>query len=93
MGEASGKFEMMRKSAFMQVGGFSENLITREDSNMFEKLSKIGQARYDSYLEIFHTSRRSHILGWPRLLLMWMINVIWVTIFGKAKCKEWSILR
>lgn len=93
MGEASGKFEMMRRTAFEKVGGFSEELITREDSDMFGKLSKIGKVRYVGSLEIFHTSRRSHTLGWPRLLSLWMINVIWVILFGKAKTKEWSIIR
>jgi glycosyltransferase involved in cell wall biosynthesis len=93
MGEASGKFQMMRREAFEKVGGFSEHLITREDSEMFDKLSKIGKVRYVSSLEVFHTSRRSHILGWPKLLLIWTINTIWVSIFGKAKSKEWTILR
>jgi glycosyltransferase involved in cell wall biosynthesis len=93
LGEASGKFQMIRRWAFEKVGGFSEHLITREDSNMFQKLSKIGKIRYVGSLEIFHTSRRSHILGWPKLLSMWMINTFWVTVFGKAKLKDWSILR
>lgn len=93
MGEASGKFQMIKREAFEKVGGFSEHLITREDSDMFYKLSKIGKIRYIGSLEVFHTSRRSHILGWPKLLFMWMINTFWVTFFGKAKLKEWSILR
>jgi glycosyltransferase involved in cell wall biosynthesis len=93
MGEASGKFEMMRREAFEKVGGFSEDLITREDSDMFKKLSKIGKARYIGDLEIFHTSRRSHFLGWPRLLFMWMVNTFWVSVFGRAKLKVWTIVR
>lgn len=93
MGEASGKFQMMKREAFEKVEGFSEHLITREDSDMFAKLSKIGRVRYFGNLEVFHTSRRSHILGWPRLLWMWMINTVWVILFGKAKSKEWTILR
>ncbi len=93
MGEASGKFQMMRKEAFEKVGGFSEHLITREDSDMFDKLSKIGKVRYFGSLEVFHTSRRSHNLGWLKLLSIWMINTIWVSIFGKAKSKEWTIIR
>ncbi|MFH0804089.1 MAG: glycosyltransferase [Candidatus Zambryskibacteria bacterium] len=93
LGEASGKFQMMKRGAFEKVGGFSENLITREDSNMFEKLSKIGKIKYVGSLEVFHTSRRAHALGWPKLLFIWMINSFWVSVFGKAKSKVWSILR
>jgi len=93
MGEASGKFQMIKREAFEKVGGFSENLITREDANMFEKLSKIGKVRYVSSLQIFYNGRRAHLLGWPKLLSIWMINTFWVAIFGKAKSKEWTIIR
>ncbi|MEK7635369.1 MAG: glycosyltransferase [Patescibacteria group bacterium] len=92
-GEASGKFQMMKRGAFEKMVGFNEDLIAGEDSNMFYRLSKIGKVRYFSFLEVFHTSRRSHTIGWPRLLLMWMINIFWINIFGKSKLKEWSIIR
>jgi glycosyltransferase involved in cell wall biosynthesis len=93
IGEASGKFQMIKKTAFEKVSGFNENLIAGEDSNMFYRLSKIGKVRYFGNLEVFHTSRRSHYLGWPRLLTIWMINIFWVNVFGKSKLKEWSIIR
>lgn len=93
MTEASGKFEMIRKSAFEKVGGFNEDLVTREDADIFERLSKIGKTRYCSSLEIFYTGRRAHILGWPKLLFIWMLETFWVSVFGKARTKVWSVTR
>jgi GT2 family glycosyltransferase len=93
MTEASGKFEMIKRSAFEKVGGFDDQLITREDSNMFEKLSKVGKTRYIGSLEILYTGRRAHILGWPKLLFIWMSEAFWVWIFGKARVKVWKVVR
>jgi glycosyltransferase involved in cell wall biosynthesis len=93
MAEASGKFEMIRQSAFEKVGGFNENLVTREDSNMFKRLSGIGKIKYAGNLLVLYTGRRQHILGWPRLLLRWMTEAFWVGVFGKTKSKEWEVIR
>jgi glycosyltransferase involved in cell wall biosynthesis len=93
MTEASGKFEMIRRSAFEKVSGFNGDLITREDADMFGRLAQIGKTRYVSSLVVLYTGRRQHILGWPRLLYIWMINTLWVTLFGHAKSKVWTVVR
>jgi glycosyltransferase involved in cell wall biosynthesis len=90
MGEAPGRFQMMRRSAFDEVGGFREDLITREDSDMFSRLSKIGRTLYDPELEVFHSGRRAHAVGWPRLLTIWMTETFWVAAFGKSRSKNWE---
>jgi len=64
MGEAPGRFQMMRRSAFEKVKGYREDLITREDGDMFARLSKVGRTLYDSKLEVFHSGRRAHAIGW-----------------------------
>lgn len=93
MAEASGKFQMIKKTAFEKVGGFNENLVTREDADMFCRLSKIGKVRYINSLHIFYTGRRAHILGWSKLLFIWIIETIWVFLFGKNILKEWKPIR
>ena len=93
IGESSGKFQMIRKSAFERVNGFREDLVTREDGDMFNRLSKVGRTFYDSNLVIFFSGRRAHQLGWPKLLFVWVINSIWFAIFDKAYSKEWSQIR
>ncbi|MFA6269895.1 MAG: glycosyltransferase [Candidatus Paceibacterota bacterium] len=93
MTEASGKFEMIRRAVFEKVNGFNEDLITREDADMFGRLAKIGKTRYMKELEIFYTGRRQHILGWPKLLFIWMLETFWVSVFGKARTKVWPVTR
>ena len=36
---------------------------------------------------------REHGLGWPKLLYIWVGNVIWVWIFGHTWVKEWKPVR
>ncbi len=92
-GESSGKFQMMRRSAFEKVKGFREELITREDGDMFNRLAKIGRTMYCPELVILHQGRRAHKIGWPKLLSIWMFGTAWVAIFKKSKATEWKAIR
>ncbi|HUO50452.1 MAG TPA: glycosyltransferase [Candidatus Paceibacterota bacterium] len=93
IGEASGKFMMVRKSAFEKVGGLRDDLITREDADFFWRLSHIGKTRFDPTLMIFHTARRAHQIGWFMLWWVWMRNTVWVALFDTAIEKEWTPVR
>lgn len=93
VGEATGEFQMIKKSAFDFLKGFREDLITREDADMFFRLSKIGLTRFNSHLTLFHSGRRAHKVGWVKLLSIWTINTIWVALFNKAVSKEWKVIR
>lgn len=93
MGEVSGKFMMVRKSAYDKVGGLRDDLITREDADFFYRLSRIGKTRYYSELMIFHGARRAHAIGWWRLWYIWLFNTLWVFLFDKAYVKEWVPIR
>ncbi|MFA6307206.1 MAG: glycosyltransferase [Patescibacteria group bacterium] len=93
IGEASGKFQMIRRDAFEKVGGFNENLICREDGDMFQRLSKVGRTAYDPTLVILHTGRRGHKVGWPKLLSIWMFETFYVALTGRSKSKEWKAIR
>ncbi|MDD5164950.1 MAG: glycosyltransferase [Candidatus Pacebacteria bacterium] len=89
-GEAAGKFQMVTREAFEKIRGFREDLVTREDADLFHRLSKIGRTLYDSELVVIHSGRRAHALGWPKLLSIWMVNSFWLMVFGTAKAKNWE---
>lgn len=93
IGESTGEFQMIRKSVFESVCGFREDLITREDADMFLRLSKVGRTMLYPNLTIFHSGRRAHKLGWPKLLWIWTVNTIWVALFNRAASKEWTVVR
>jgi glycosyltransferase involved in cell wall biosynthesis len=92
-GSSSGEIQFIRKSAFDQVGGFDDLLVSCEDINMFERLAKIGQTRMFYDLVVYHSGRRFHKLGWPKVLWTWTVNIIYYKLFGRTKSKEWTVVR
>lgn len=93
IGDSTGEIQMIRKSAFDSLRGFREDLITREDADMFWRLSQMGRTKFYPELTVFHSGRRAHTVGWPRLLWTWTINTIWVSLFDSAASKEWKVIR
>lgn len=92
-GSSSGEVQFMRKSAFDQVGGFDEKLVSCEDINMFERLAKIGRTRMFYDLAVYHSGRRFHKVGWFKVLFIWQVNLFHYKFFGKVKSEEWAEVR
>jgi glycosyltransferase involved in cell wall biosynthesis len=93
IGAAGGEFQMIARDAFERVGGFNERLAAAEDMDLFRRLSKIGQTRFVGDLTVFHTGRRAHAVGWPRLLWSWFTNSASVFLFRRSASKEWKEIR
>lgn len=93
IGEASGKFMIVRAESFKAVGGFREDLVTREDGDFFMRLSKIGKTVFDPSLMVYHGARRAHKIGWWRLWPIWMWNTLYVAVTDKAHAKDWTPIR
>lgn len=92
-GSSSGEVQFMRKSAFEAVGGFDASLVSCEDINMFERLAKMGKTRMFYDLAVYHSGRRFHKIGWPKILYTWIVNIIYYKLFKKAKSAEWTVVR
>jgi hypothetical protein len=88
-----GEFQMVRRAAFESVGGYRAELITREDRDLFARLAGIGRVLTDPNLVVFHTGRRAHNVGWPRLILLFLANTISYRLRGKLISKEWTVER
>ena len=93
IGAASTEFMMVKKEAFHKVGGFKATLIAAEDINFFYAISRIGHTHLLRSLIVFHTGRRAHKVGWPKLLWEWFTNTISLIFFKKAASKEWTVIR
>jgi GT2 family glycosyltransferase len=93
IGGAGGEFQMISAEAFENVGGFDERLTASEDMDLFRRLSKTGKTRFVNHLTVFHTGRRAHAVGWPRLLASWFSNSMSVFFFKKSTSKEWKEVR
>ena len=92
-GSGSGEFQMIRASIFHELGGYREHLAVAEDNEMFVRLAKRGRAFFERLLTGYHTGRRAHQIGWPRLLLEWFLNAFFVKFFNRSYHKEWSQVR
>ncbi len=93
IGMGAGEFQMIRRRAFDQVGGYNPALVAAEDIDLFGRISKIGKVRYEKGLKVYHTGRRVHKVGWPKLLLQWNMNTIYMKLFGHAWTGEWKPIR
>jgi glycosyltransferase involved in cell wall biosynthesis len=91
-GAAGGEFQMIKKEAFLQVNGFDPILSVSEDMDLFWRLAKIGRTKLPLELKVYHTGRRAHKIGWPRLLWQWVSNTISVFFFKKSD-DEWKEIR
>jgi len=93
VGASAGEFQMIQRDVFNRVGGFNEKLAAAEDMDMFRRLSKVGRTRFEKRLSIYHTGRRAHTIGWPKLLWEWFANTVSVFFFKKSASKEWKEIR
>ena len=64
-----------------------------EDADMFRRLSRIGRTMIDPKLEVQHSGRRGHQVGWVRLIAMWLINSVYFSVRNRALTKEWKPIR
>jgi glycosyltransferase involved in cell wall biosynthesis len=92
-GHSFGEFQMIRREAFIRLGGYRADLVTIEDADMFRRLSRIGRTMIDPRLEVQHSGRRGHQVGWVPLIAMWLVNSIYVSVSNRAFTKEWKPIR
>jgi glycosyltransferase involved in cell wall biosynthesis len=88
-----GEFAMFPREVFDAVGGYNESLVTREDRDIFIRLSKKGKTLCDPRLTVYHTGRRVHSIGWTRSIGLFLVNTLSYHIRGKVHSKEWTPVR
>jgi len=92
-GGSTGEFQMVRASAFANVGGYDEGLVTTEDIDLFWRLAKHGRTLFPLDLAVHHTGRRAHIVGWPKLLRDWAVDFVSAILFRRSVTQEWEVIR
>ncbi len=92
-GAGCGEFAMIRARDFNKVGGYREDLAVDEDQDLPRRLVKIGRTKTDPQLLLFHTGRRPHAIGWPRLLWQWTTNWLSLVLLNHSADTEWKVIR
>ncbi|MEO8638207.1 MAG: glycosyltransferase [Candidatus Taylorbacteria bacterium] len=90
IGGSSGKFQMIRSNSFREAQGYNEELSAAEDYDLFVRLAKLGKTRVERTLAVYHSGRRVHAVGWPKLLSLWFLNTLSVTFLKKSMSKNWN---
>jgi cellulose synthase/poly-beta-1,6-N-acetylglucosamine synthase-like glycosyltransferase len=93
VGAAPGEFQMIPRALFESFGGFDETLTVAEDMELFWRLAKLGRTRCIADVVMYHSGRRAHTVGWPKLLTQWILNFLSVRFFHRSAAEEWSVIR
>lgn len=93
VGSAIGEFQMIEVGTFKKLNGYNEKIVVGEDRDMFSRLSKIGQVYIESSLNVLHTSRRAHNVGWSSLITFWMKNTLYLKFYKHSSVSEWKPIR
>lgn len=93
IGAAQGEFQMIRADAFRRVGGYRADLVAAEDHDLFHRLSHLGRTRMELGLVVYHTGRRAHKIGWPKLLWQWAVDCAAYVFINRSVRKEWEVVR
>lgn len=92
-GNASGEFQMIRAEAFKKIGGYRQDLAGGEDTDMFNRLGKLGRTHSHWQLYVRHSCRRAHKTGWLKLYWMWVRQGFSVLLLNHTAYKEWTVVR
>lgn len=90
IGVAMGWVQVVRAEAFRQIGGFNENLVTAEDSDLFCRLNKIGRTVCLKSFIVYGSAKRYHQDGWTKAIWRWLINLIWYIWKKESYTKKWE---
>lgn len=93
VGGNCGEFGVIKDDVFKKLGGFNQKLKAAEDMDLFHRLAKVGHVHTDSGLVFYHTGRRPHKIGWPKLLYSWIKEYIYLNLFNKSASEEWKVIR
>jgi len=92
-GASYGEFQMMCTDVFRKLGGYDEKIAVAEDNEFFKRLAGAGKTHIEPSMIVFHTSRRAHKIGWPKLLFSWWINQASVALRKRSFHSEWKVIR
>ncbi|MCI2430224.1 glycosyltransferase [Candidatus Acetothermia bacterium] len=71
----------VRRSAFLEVGGFDTKLKALEDNEITRRLRRLGTVRYDRALVVYASARRYNRLGFWRTVLFYVRNALKAFLF------------
>lgn len=90
---AKGECQIVRRSAFEQIGGYDEALVAGEDCNLFYRLQKAGKMLFLSDLVVHHSPRRFRQYGYWKVSYLYFMEGISRLLVKKSFAREWKVVR
>jgi len=93
IGMGRGECQIVRKDLFQKVGGYDISLAAGEDFDLFRRIRKITKIGYVSDLVVYENPRRFRKYGYLKVIFSWLLNSIYVMIYGKSSSNYWEPVR
>ncbi len=93
LGMGRGECQIVRADIFRKVHGYNSDIAAGEDFDLFRRMSRYCQVRYEPALPVYESPRRFRRYGYAMMLLSWTINAVSVMLRGKSVAKEWEAVR
>lgn len=90
---AKGECQLVRRSAFIEVGGYDERLVAGEDCNLFFRIHEKGTVHFLSDLHVFHSPRRFRKYGYWKVSHQYLMEGVSRLIANRSFAKEWKMVR
>ncbi len=90
IGGAMGKCQAVRRASFEHIGGYRKDLPATEDMDLFFRLRRFGQTRFDGSLTARLSARRQRTLGWFKWLFIINLDQISYQFRKKVVSKAWN---
>ncbi|MFN3270633.1 MAG: glycosyltransferase, partial [Candidatus Kapaibacteriota bacterium] len=93
LGMGRGECQVVRREAFWRVGGYNSKIIAGEDFDLYRRLARIGRIKYVDNVWVYESPRRFRKLGYIKTIMRWLLNGIFVMIFGRSYSNNWEPIR
>ncbi len=90
---ARGECQIVRRTAFEEVGGYNGRIALGEDCDLFRRLHKVGRIRYLRQSCVYHSVRRFKRWGYLRVLAVFAREVLWLVVLRRPRLQEWKPVR
>lgn len=90
---AKGECQIVRRSAFEQIGGYDELLVAGEDCNLFYRLQKAGKVLFIKDIEVNHSPRRFRKYGYWKVSYLYFMEGMSRLLAKKSFAREWKVVR
>ena len=88
-----GEFFAVKRSEFLKVKGFNENMPCLEDHDLALRLGKRGEFSFIKELTVYESLRRFRTLGFSRVIGTWFMDYVSFVLRKKPVSKIWQPVR